>query len=495
MSESYLTTYETGLAVVANAMKKARLRPDTLVVNSFVGGVLFSTGGMLHVLAVAGTLPLFQDNPAVVQLFVGVAYSIGLFFVVVMGADLFNSNILYFSTGMCRRAVTYIDMLISLTVSFAFNLVGNIFVCGIFCHLSKVASELDFVEASRKIVMAKVSYSFAEVMLKGMAGNFFVCLAVYLQMMVRPLHVKFFMLVLPTLSFVFIGFSHAIADLTIAILGYINDAPVALGTVVWRELVPVTIGNIIGGSFFGIVIVWFLHLFTVEEDQRRLNLPQFSVRDEQPQQNMDSRVVTIIPRKQIEEEEELEEMGFNDIETIPEFGRHHSQDLEKTVSGMSRFSTRSRARKSPKNVFPVYGMGQPSERERKIAGHVDSDRESDGSLKDLEKSYTRSIFRNVRRSIGRRESGVDLGLSHSRDSNNSAYNRYNVNRYDATARTPLPTAVPTNTSNPVGKVTSRTSSANSIASEADVHEPSETSTTMDSSELQVEPFSPDSPGT
>jgi formate dehydrogenase len=494
MSENSLTTYETGLAVVANSMKKARLRPDTLIVNSFVGGILFSTGGMLHVLAVAGTLPLYQENPAVVQLFVGVAYATGLFFVVVMGADLFNSNILYFSTGLCRRAVTFLDLVISLTVSLAFNLVGNIFVCGIFCHLSKVASEPDFVEASRKILMAKMSYSFAEVLLKGIAGNFFVCLAVYLQMMVRPLHVKFFMLVLPTLSFVFIGFSHVVADLTIAILGYINDAPVALGTVVWRELLPVTIGNIIGGSFFGIVIVWFLHLFMVEEDQRRLNLPAFSVRDEQPQQNMDSRVVTIIPRKQIEEEEELEEMGFNDIESIPDFGRHRSRDLERTVSGMSRFSTRSRARKSPKNVFPVYGMGQPSERERKIAGHVDSDHESDGSLKDLEKSYTHSIFRNVRRSIGRKHSGVDMGLSRSQDSNTSSFNRYNVNRHEGTASTPLPTTVPTTSADGLAKVTSRTLSDNSISSEVDDRLQSETNTSIDSNELNVEPFSPDSPG-
>ena len=46
----YLTTHETALAVVATAMKKARLRIDTLALSSLMGGILFSTGGMLYVL-------------------------------------------------------------------------------------------------------------------------------------------------------------------------------------------------------------------------------------------------------------------------------------------------------------------------------------------------------------------------------------------------------------------------------------------------------------
>lgn len=98
----YLTTYEAALAVVATAMKKARLRIDVLVINSFMGGMLFTTGGMLYDLIRAGFSGINETNPGVISLLQGICYPIGLFYVVILGVDLFNSNILFFSTALCR---------------------------------------------------------------------------------------------------------------------------------------------------------------------------------------------------------------------------------------------------------------------------------------------------------------------------------------------------------------------------------------------------------
>ena len=369
----YLTTHETGLAVIATAMKKARLRLDTLILNSFIGGILFTSGGMLYVMVQANCPQLMETNPGLVQLLQGFAYPIGLFYVVIMGVDLFNANILYFSAGLCRGAVSVLDCFISWFVSWWINLVGTIFVAYIICNFSDVTRHPLYVKGSVDILVSKMEYSFVETFLKSIAGNFFAALAIYLQLMAKPLHVKFLMMLLPVLSFVSMGFTHSVADMYMVVVGLINGAPVSVGTVAWKLLLPGVLGNIIGGSFFGITI-WYLHIVVVERDQRKLNLPQYEIRDEQPELNIDSRVVAN-KRREIEEYEDLDNSLLegkllphgsrtDDVNTLDRAPSRHS-----VVSRLSTRTLNVRTR-SPKNVFPVYGMGPPLRRELSIASGV-----------------------------------------------------------------------------------------------------------------------------
>ncbi|KAK6460775.1 putative formate transporter 1, partial [Scheffersomyces coipomensis] len=396
----YLTTHETALAVVATAMKKARLRVDTLFVNSFIGGILFTSGGMLFVMIHSYCPQLVQDNPGIVSLLQGAMYPIGLFYVVIMGVDLFNSNVLFFSTAICRNAVSIVDLLISWFISYWGNLVGTIFVCYVICNYSGVSQEEAFITGSREITLQKCSFSFVENLIKGIAGNFFVCLGIYLQLMAKPLHVKLILMGLPIFTFVSMGFTHSVADMYMLIIGLINHAPVSVGEVAWKVMLPGALGNIIGGSFFGIVITWYLHLVVVERDQRELNLPRYEVRDEQPELNMDSRVVRqVVP--EVEETTELFDEK-NSMDENEQFSSSHSpnssqfrarplydDDMVRTSNELNRVSSRlstvsrmsmktlNPKTKSPKNVFPVYGMGAPSRRESQIASGRSDEEEDD----------------------------------------------------------------------------------------------------------------------
>lgn len=396
----YISTYEAALAVVATSMKKARLSVDMLILNSFMGGVLFSAGGLLHVVIQANCPELFQRNPGIIEFTQGLLYPIGLFYVVVLGADLFNSNVLYFGVGVFRGAVSILDLTISWVVSYAFNLVGNIFVCYLIVWFLHVGKEPNFKQTSIEMTMKKESFSFVETMIKGMAGNFFVCLSVYLQIMAKPLHVKLIMMVIPVFTFVSAGFSHAIADMFVLIMGLINSAPVSVGRIVWKVMIPEVIGNIIGGVFFAVTIPWYSHLVSVESDQKKLHLPRFVLRDEQPELNTDSRVV-----RQFDVDEEEEEASIHEKEHEKEHEEEHEkeesidplqkgedsfkssqesmerytpavmygEELAHIRSGLSRTKTGSSTTsrytqiRSPRNVFPVYGMGKPGERESSIA--------------------------------------------------------------------------------------------------------------------------------
>lgn len=410
----YLTTQEAALAVVATAMKKARLLIDTLAVNSIVGGILFSSGGMLHVMVESKSPELMTTNPGLVQLMQGFLYPIGLFYVVILGADLFNSNILFFSVGLARGAVSIVDLIISWIVSWWLNLVGNIFVCYIICHYSGITSQPLMVSGSISILESKASATFVETLIRAMAGNFFVCLAIYLQLMAKPLHVKFLMMLLPIFTFVSMGFTHSVADMFMIIVGLINGANVSVATTAWKLFLPGAIGNIIGGSAFGLVIPWYLHLYVVERDQRHLHLPRYELRDEQPELNQDSRVVRVRVDDKEEDEQEplLTEEKTDEYESSNSSGQSPDDLL---VRALSRVSTRSRRRKplemSPANVFPVYGMGPASERERSIASGPNENLDDDGSS-TLDRLETRPLAEplgeRLRRSLTRSRTKRDL---------------------------------------------------------------------------------------
>lgn len=438
----YLTTHETALAVVATAMKKARLSLDTLIVNLFMGGMLFTSGGMLHGMITSKCPETFSTNPGYIMLLQGLVYPIGLFYVVIMGVDLFNLNILFFLVGVARRAVSVLDLLISWFVSWWFNLVGNIFVCYIVCHYSKVTSTDLMIEGSRLILDEKAELAFHQTLIRGMAGNFFVCLAIYLQLMAKPLHVKFLMMLLPVFTFVSMGFSHSVADMYMVIIGLINHDHISVGTVAWKVLLPASLGNIIGGSFFGLVVPWYLHLFVVERDQRRLHLPLFELRDEQPELNQDSRVVRVDPKDEEEAEEE------NEFEEEKKEAREEKGDLDSLdssrlgtelhvpVNGLYRPSTgrsvrsgrslrKKRSYRSPNNVFPVYGMENPREREQSIAsGRQSADDFFDAAGEEDEGAayLGDQIRRTLSRQPTRRSKERDLeaqGLHPSQDSRQS----------------------------------------------------------------------------
>lgn len=378
----YITPHEAALAVVATSMKKARLRPDTLIVNAIAAGILFSAGGMLALLSEAENPVLMNTNPGIVHMLQGAMFPIGLFYVVIMGTELFNSNILYFTVGVCRGAVTIVDLLISWTVTWFINLGATLFVVYVICHWSGVTQSTLFVEGSIRLANTKMAGSFAQQFIRGCAGNFCVCLAVYLQLLAKPVHVKFFLMFLPIFTFVTMGFFHCVADMFTIPAGMFNGADITVGQYILKGLFAESLGNIVGGAAFSILIPFYLHLVVVERDRDQLNLPKYEVKDEQPELQFDSRVVRV-PTPSDSSTDSSEE-NEKDEDVNPTAYRPDDEEeavqpqlidrrLSRTRTMDSRRSSRSRTSsklRSPPGVFPVMGMGKPLYKESEIAGEA-----------------------------------------------------------------------------------------------------------------------------
>lgn len=174
----YITPHETALAVIATSMKKSRLPLFDLLLNSIMGGVFFSTGGMLLSIVVGNSPSAFENNPGLLMMIAGTFFGIGLFYVIINGCDMFNSNILFFSVGLLRKAVSIFDLLTSWVVSWVGNLAGSLFMSYVICHLSGSVKSSSARKVTVDLADSKLNFSFIEVFLKGTGGNFFVCLAV-----------------------------------------------------------------------------------------------------------------------------------------------------------------------------------------------------------------------------------------------------------------------------------------------------------------------------
>ncbi|KAL3229206.1 hypothetical protein RNJ44_02293 [Nakaseomyces bracarensis] len=434
----YITPHEAALALVATAMKKARLTLDALALNCILGGVVFSAGPLMFLAVHSESPELWDQNPGVLVVLGSMVISIGLFYVVILGADLFNSNVLFFSVAFFRGAVSIWDVLLSWFFSWIGNIAGSLFVCYVIVFLSGIGRSPEWKASSIALSEQKAKAAFMETFLKSIGGNFFVAMAIYLQLLSKPFHVKFLAILMSIFTLACIGFTHVVADETILFIGMLNGADVSVGKYIWKLLIPASVGNMIGGVAFGLYIPFYLHLTVVERDQKKLLLPEYEERDEQPELNVDSRVVRV-PREEAEEDDDddedssdrenylSEKLGQGDssettdtdvhpylepvrttasrpvsdislntsdgsipLSTISDnrfrSTSHPNMSVNRTMSSSHalRYTKTSpvlRRRKnvmrSPPGVFPVRGMGQPLTKERTIQNPYYTERNKD----------------------------------------------------------------------------------------------------------------------
>ena len=203
----------------------------------------------------------------------GAAFSVGLMLVVIAGAELFTGNNLMVSSVMMKE-ITFSTMLKRWGVVFLANFVGSIIIVLVF-YFSGLWKTGDGAlgAAAVKTAYNKVALSFGEALWRGIGCNWLVCLAVWMALAARQIIGKIFAIFFPIMAFVAIGFEHSVANMYFIPAGILlmNGAgfsnvpgvdPNILGWInfLWRNLLPVTIGNIIGGAFFVGMSYWGAYL-------------------------------------------------------------------------------------------------------------------------------------------------------------------------------------------------------------------------------------------
>ena len=177
----------------------------------------------------------------------------GLAMVVVAGSELFTGNNLMV-VALLDRKIGFWGLLKNWAFVFLGNLIGASLVA-LFVILSGVMdSAIDTVIATAEV---KVSMDFFEAMFRGVLCNFLVCIAVWMSFSAKTVTGKIVAVFFPVMLFVLCGFEHSVANMYYVpagifskMLGFGGGEGLTVANMWLNNLIPVTIGNIIGGAFF-----------------------------------------------------------------------------------------------------------------------------------------------------------------------------------------------------------------------------------------------------
>jgi formate/nitrite transporter len=249
-------------------------------------GAIFATtvGAGASSTIAGGAEPLKASMPfGVMRLLQGLVFCLGLIAVVVAGAELFTGNtliIMAFASGK----VGLMALLRNWGVVYVGNLVGSLLTAVVMFYSKQYSFGSGAIGIQAVTTAnAKVGLGFMQAVMLGIMCNALVCLAVWLCSSARSTTDKILAIIFPISAFVAAGFEHSIANMyfiPIGILikdyagtGFLETLAGAgltadkLANLTWygffiKNLLPVTIGNIIGGAGFVGLVYWFIYLRT-----------------------------------------------------------------------------------------------------------------------------------------------------------------------------------------------------------------------------------------
>jgi formate/nitrite transporter len=253
--------------------RKAALELPRLFTLAVLAGAFVALGGVFATTALAGTDGA-PWGPA--RVLAGGVFSLGLILVVVGGAELFTGNNLVVMAWASGRVGTA-AVLRSWAVVFAGNLAGAV-ATALAVALAGIhrGGEGALGVTAVGIAHAKLQPGFLQAVMLGVLCNALVCLAVWLSYSARTTTDRILAVVPPITAFVAAGFEHSIANMYFVPyamfvaaldpelvaargLGLQADA-LTWGAFLGRNLLPVTIGNIVGGSVLVGAVYWFVYL-------------------------------------------------------------------------------------------------------------------------------------------------------------------------------------------------------------------------------------------
>jgi len=271
-------------------INKAKMKFGTQAALAILAGAFIGTGAIFATTVGAGSIAVKTAEGAaafstglpwgVTRLLMGLTFSLGLIAVVVAGAELFTGNnliIMAFASGKVKLG----GLLRNWAIVWTGNLVGSILTALVMFVSKQFSFSSGAVGLNAlNIANAKCSLDFWQAIALGIMCNALVCLAVWLCSSARSTTDKILAIIFPISCFVAAGFEHSVANMYFIPIGlFIKDFVPAdstfwaaigktaadFGNLTWgafflKNLLPVTIGNIIGGAGFVGLVYWFAYL-------------------------------------------------------------------------------------------------------------------------------------------------------------------------------------------------------------------------------------------
>jgi formate transporter len=206
----------------------------------------------------------------------GICFALGLILCVILGGELFTSTTLTLVARAANR-ITWAQMLKNWGIVYFGNLVGGLIMVALIMLSSQyMNTNGQWGLTALNVAQHKIHHTFVEAVALGILCNLMVCLAAWMAFGGRTMTDKALIMVLPVAMFVASGFEHSIANMFMIPVGIAIQtfagpefwqaigadpakyADLTIGHFIINNLIPVTIGNIIGGGGMIGLTYWFI---------------------------------------------------------------------------------------------------------------------------------------------------------------------------------------------------------------------------------------------
>ena len=244
--------------VAEASIAKMRLPIVSLIMLGMLAGAFIALGSLYYVVVVSDP----ELGWAARRVLGGMVFSLGLFLVVVAGAELFTGNNLL-AMAWADAKVSTAQLLFNWFVVCVANFAGAVAVAGLVFLSGHLAMNDGAVgKTYLDIATAKTSLSFWNAFFSGVMCNVLVCLAVWMTLAGRSVMDKAIAIVFPVSAFVAAGFEHSVANMYFIPLAMMIQVgagqPVEIAGL-FRNLVPVIAGNVVGGSVLVALVYYVIY--------------------------------------------------------------------------------------------------------------------------------------------------------------------------------------------------------------------------------------------
>ncbi|CAM9647771.1 unnamed protein product [Choristocarpus tenellus] len=225
--------------------KKAAAPAFKTFLMGIISGCHIAFGGLLA-LTVGGNCPgIASANPGLQKIIFGAfGLPFGLFMTVVGGGELFTGNTAMVTAALIEGKATRAGLLRNWFFSYLGNFAGSLLIVSLVMAAGVVANP----GTAIGIASSKTSLTFLQAFTRGILCNWLVCMAVWMSASASDAFGKFCAIFLPISAFVAMGMDHSVANMFLIPLGMGLGAGVSWSTFLTANLLPVTLGNIVGGA-------------------------------------------------------------------------------------------------------------------------------------------------------------------------------------------------------------------------------------------------------
>ena len=255
--------YYSAKEIVVQVNGVAESKADTSVSKTFVLAILaggyIAMGGLLAVVVGGGLPGISAENPGIRKLLFGAVFPLGLILCAIAGADLFTGNTAYFIPGLLSGKRSVKTIFKNWGIVYLGNFAGSVIVAFLFAYYTDVFGKDPWHASIINIGEHKTAAPFLKTFVKGIACNWMVALAMWLAYAAKDVSGKIIGIWFPIMAFVTMGFEHSVANMFFIPAAIFYGADVTWASFIVDNLIPVTLGNIVGGALFVGTAYWFVY--------------------------------------------------------------------------------------------------------------------------------------------------------------------------------------------------------------------------------------------